>query len=372
MADKIWQHNPDAYIILEHLAVNTEEKELAEYRADEGKGMMLWGKMTDPYNQLTMGYSENSNISAIYHETRGWSAPRLVGYMESHDEERLMVKNMLYGNATSSYSAKDSLTALSRMRAANILFYTIPGPKMLWQFGELGYDYSINYCSDGTINESCRISPKPVRWGYQHESPRRRLYDHTRDLIRLRKNYDLFTTGTVTMPAGSGLIKQLILRNDPYTATPFTAEEMNAVIVANFDLVATDVTVEFPHSGTWYDYYGKSASFDVTGATTSVSLLPGGYKLFTDVPIESTLITASEEKIENMVSVYPNPVGEKLVVTSANTEVKQVSLFTGYGQRIPLEKMGDGTWDVRHVVAGLFIAEVKTTAGVHRVKIIKK
>ena len=23
-------------------------------------------------------------------------------------------------------------------------FLTVPGPKMIWQFGELGYDYSIN------------------------------------------------------------------------------------------------------------------------------------------------------------------------------------------------------------------------------------
>jgi hypothetical protein len=42
MADQMWAHTPDAIIILEHFADNTEEKELASYRSGEGKGMMLW------------------------------------------------------------------------------------------------------------------------------------------------------------------------------------------------------------------------------------------------------------------------------------------------------------------------------------------
>ena len=38
----------------------------------------------------------------------------------------------------------------------------MPGPRMLWQFEELGYDYSINTCTDGvTVNEDCRIAPSP-------------------------------------------------------------------------------------------------------------------------------------------------------------------------------------------------------------------
>lgn len=36
-------------------------------------------------------------------------------------------------------------TALKRMQQAAAFFFTIPGPKMIWQFGELGFDYSIEY-----------------------------------------------------------------------------------------------------------------------------------------------------------------------------------------------------------------------------------
>ena len=64
--------------------------------------------------------------------------------MESHDEERLMYKNLTFGYAAGGYSTKDKNTALSRVEAAASMFLTVPGPKMIWQFGELGYDVSID------------------------------------------------------------------------------------------------------------------------------------------------------------------------------------------------------------------------------------
>ncbi|MEO5599555.1 MAG: alpha-amylase family glycosyl hydrolase, partial [Cyclobacteriaceae bacterium] len=325
MADKIWAHSPEAYVILEHLSVNAEEKELAEYRADEGKGMMLWGKMTEQYNQLTMGYEENSDITGAHHQSRGWTVPHLVGYMESHDEERLMVKDIIYGKVSASYSAKDTLTSLSRIRAASTLFYIIPGPKMLWQFGELGYDFSINYCTDGSNNESCRVSAKPVKWDYREESRRIKLYDHVRDLLRLRNNFDVFRDGSVTISPGSSLVKQITLKNNPYTAAPTNPDEMNAVAFANFDVVEKVVQVQFPHTGTWYDYYGGAASFDVGGPTASVTVSPGGYKLFTDVPIVPTIITGSEPSVKRTLTFYPNPVYDRLTIQSENNAIIDVS-----------------------------------------------
>ncbi|MEO7174609.1 MAG: alpha-amylase family glycosyl hydrolase, partial [Saprospiraceae bacterium] len=131
MADAIWSHSPDIYVCLEHLGDNPEEKELADY------GMMLWGKMTDPYNEATMGYP--SDLTWSSYKARGWSNANLIVYMESHDEERLMYKNIAYGNTSGSYSTKDPITALWRMGMGMSLFLAIPGPKMVWQFGELGY-----------------------------------------------------------------------------------------------------------------------------------------------------------------------------------------------------------------------------------------
>src|SRR5687768_8301054 len=279
MADKIWEHTPEAYIILEHLSVNSEEKELAEYRSGEGKGMMLWGKMSEQYNQLTMGYPENSDITGVHHERRAWNVPHLIGYMESHDEERLMVKNILYGKANPSYSVKDTLTSLSRMRAANTLFYLIPGPKMLWQFGELGYDYSINYCPDGTIKSDCRVSAKPVKWDYRSDVNRYQLYTHIAELNALRKKHKVFTQGSATFSGNTTLTKHVELKGIRYTATPATDDQMNAVLVGNFDMIEKNTSISFPHDGKWYDYYGDGMAINVTGGIITIPLSAGVYKL---------------------------------------------------------------------------------------------
>ena len=73
--------------------------------------------MNQPYNQLTMGYSSNSNISGMGHNSQNFNGLRLVGYAESHDEERLMYNNLEFGASNSNYDITDLNTALSRMPA---------------------------------------------------------------------------------------------------------------------------------------------------------------------------------------------------------------------------------------------------------------
>lgn len=372
MADKIWANFPDAYVILEHLAVNSEEKELAEYRSGEGKGMMLWGNLNNAYLQSAMGYATDSDFSGVYYGNRTWSAPRLVSYMESHDEERMMYKNLAFGNISGTYSVKDLATALKRARAAATIFYTIPGPKMLWQFGELGYDYSINYCEDGTISDGCRTYPKPVVWDYLQNDKRAGLKSHIADLLRIRNSYDVFTSGTATLSVGStSLEKQVVLKNSPYTATPANTDEMNAVVVVNFDVTSKTTTVNFPHTGTWYDYYGKGAEITVSGASLGVSLQPGEYKLYTDVAIGSPQIITGVERNEVSLSIYPNPAKRTLTIAS-ESPVLSVSLTTMQGVKIKPVRISDESWDISQLAPGLYIADVETRSGKVKVKVIKQ
>lgn len=372
MADKIWANFPDAYVILEHLAVNSEEKELAEYRSGEGKGMMLWGNLNNAYLQSAMGYATDSDFSGVYYGNRTWSAPRLVSYMESHDEERMMYKNLAFGNISGTYSVKDLATALKRSRAAATIFYTIPGPKMLWQFGELGYDYSINHCEDGTISDGCRTYPKPVVWDYLQNDKRAGLKSHIADLLRIRNSYDVFTSGTATLSVGStSLEKQVVLKNSPYTATPANTDEMNAVVVVNFDVTSKTTTVNFPHTGIWYDYYGKGAEITVSGASLGVSLQPGEYKLYTDVAIGSPQIITGVEQNEVSLSIYPNPAKRTLTIAS-ESPVLSVSLTTMQGVRIKPIRISDESWDISQLAPGLYIADVETRSGKVKVKVIKQ
>ena len=373
MADKIWAHTPDAYVILEHFAQSQEEKELTEYKADQGKGMMVWGNLNYAYRQNAAGFTDGSDVSSIYHKNRGWGYPHIVGYMESHDEERMMYTNLKSGNSSGSYSVKNKNTALNRVQGAFVYFLTIPGPKMLWQFEELGYDYSINHCTNGSVSDACRLDPKPVKWTYKDESARQRVFDVVSDLNRLRKTYPVFSTGDATLFSGTASVKQLVLKSVPYTTTPVSANEMNVVVVVNFDVVEKTQNVSFPHTGTWFSYYGYGSSLTVTGNSVSMTLQPGEYKMFTDVQITNEIITdvVYEEEAEAGIRVFPNPTEGILSVASAD-EIQYLKLVSPNGMVYSPARLSADQWDIRTVAPGLYIVEVKKSQTTARVKIIKK
>src|SRR5690606_38654070 len=126
-ADFLWELDPEFYVILEHFADNDEEKELSS------RGMMLWGNMNTQTAQGSMGYG-GSDISNAYYGNRQWGEPHLVAYMESHDEERIMRRNLVSGNSAPGYDIKELNTALGRIELVTTLFHLIPGPKLIWQF----------------------------------------------------------------------------------------------------------------------------------------------------------------------------------------------------------------------------------------------
>ncbi len=271
MASKIWSHTPDAWVILEHFADNAEEKILAEY------GMMLWGNLNYSYNQNTIGLAGSSDFTWIYHGTRGWSVPHAVGYMESHDEERLMYRNLTQGISFSGYNVKDPTTAIERMKAISALFYTIPGPKMLWEFGELGYDIS--------IDQGGRVSAKPIKWDYLSDPVRKKLNQVTETLIKLKKTYPIFSTSDVTFGGMTTLQKQMMLKAVPFTTAPSGTADMSAVIVGNFDVSEKSIAVNFPHTGNWYHYYSGGDVLNITNTTTSITLQPGEARIYTNVAL---------------------------------------------------------------------------------------
>ncbi|MBS1680133.1 MAG: T9SS type A sorting domain-containing protein [Bacteroidetes bacterium] len=370
MANVLWSKFPDAYIILEHFAENSEETVLANYQVNQGQGMMLWANFNYAYGQNTMGFSSGANISGMYYGNRGWTAPRAVGYMESHDEEREMYRNLNFGNVGGSYSVKNLSTALQRMKTAAVMFYTIPGPKMLWEFGELGYDFSINTCQDGSVNSNCRLDPKPVHWDYLQDPNRASLHDHISDLLRLRKNYNVFSsTGTAQLSL-SGLVHQMTLKNNPYTATPADSSQMNVQIAANFDVGGSALTITFPHAGTWYDYYNNSASVDVSSGSLSLIMDPGSFKLYTDVKIKRPQVITAITDEPTEISMYPNPASGLLRVQSESriTKLQAVKIT---GEALTPARVDENSWDVSTLQPGLYIIEVITNQGVVRKKLIK-
>ncbi len=154
MADQIWARKNNALVILEHLAENSEETTLANH------GIFLWGIMHGAYEQAAMGNTGNSDLNWGVYLSRGWNEPNLVTYAESHDEERIMYTIKLNGQSFADYNIRNQNTALDRIELNSVFFLPLPGPKMIWQFGERGYDLSINRCPDGSVNNNCRTDRK--------------------------------------------------------------------------------------------------------------------------------------------------------------------------------------------------------------------
>jgi len=377
MCNVIWSHTPNAYVILEHFAVNSEETVLANYRDTENLGMMLWENYNGPYSQNSMGYVSMSDFSATYYVNKGWDKPHEVSYMESHDQERLMYDNLTYGNVAGNYKVTTLDTALARMKAANVIFIPIPGPKMIWQFGELGYDKSIELCTDGTLNSDCNTDDKPVLWNYATVPQRKDLYNHVADLIRLRKTFPVFTQGTANVSSGSTSLMQTIeLKNKPFTSTPTDSTQMNVTIVANMDVTPQTAFVNFSHTGTWYDYYSPGTKIQVTDTLQSIGLLPGHFKLYTDVsikyPVVSTVVTGIEEAMNQDVVLYPNPTGEILNAEIENTSISALSVMTLQGTKITPSRVSENSWNVKDLAPGFYIVEVLTPQKEYRIKVIKK
>ncbi len=323
MADKIWEYVPDTYVILEHLAEDKEEKELASY------GMLMWANANHNFNEATMGYhgGSNSNISWTYYKNRNWSVPHMVAYMESHDEERLMVKNLLYGKGTGNYNVKTLSTALERMKAAGAFLFLIPGPKMIWQFGEMGYDVS--------INEGGRLGEKPLKWHYLSDVNRKNLYDTWSALIHLKKRYAVFnSTETELKTWLSSSVKKI----------KYTHPEMNAFLAGNFDVEQKEVELELASPGKWYNVFlGDSIDFD--SEKPKIILRPGTFILLTDQLVDfpkkniTHLQTEDESRqpmFFHLFPNYPNPFNPSTTIKYQTLEPSQVtvSVHNVKGQKI--------------------------------------
>ena len=355
-ADHIWSVNEDAVVIFEHLSDWDEEKVLAEH------GIQLWRNVNHEYRTAVGGGT--GNFGNMYS-----TAPfgGFVGYMESHDEERICygagadassvtwgicgtltdwtsditlvkdgaffsAKNVTfkaddmfkirgngqwndafnYGASTKGYKlplntgyaltlgsgsqdmavpaagtydvyfsldaemvwlmssgqrpadpsvapgggeSEDALTvAMRRAGASAAFFLTVPGPKMIWQFGEIGYDYSIDY--------NDRTGEKPVVTDqYMAVPARKALYDTYASLLKFRReNPRFFDKDAKFEWTPSGALKKITCSVDGKTFH----------VVGNFGKSTASYSVP---TGSWTDYISGTA---VSG---TISLKEGEFKL---------------------------------------------------------------------------------------------
>lgn len=154
-------------------------------------------------------------------------------------------------------AAEDPLTvAMRRAGASAAFFLTVPGPKMIWQFGEIGYDYSIDY--------NDRTGEKPVVTDqYMAVPARKALYDTYAALLKFRRENPRFFDSDASFTwTPSGNLKKITC----------TVDGKSFHVVGNFDKNQTSYTVP---SGTWTDY--------INGGTVSgnITLKEGEFRLLT-------------------------------------------------------------------------------------------
>ena len=240
----------DAFVVLEHFCDTREETELAQ------AGLHLWRNMNNAYCQSGMGWEDESAFTSLYEKEPAW-----VGYMESHDEERVAYKQKTYGN----YDFKANLaTRMDQLEVNAAFFLTVPGPKMVWQFGEMGYDVS--------IEENGRTGRKPLHWEYLEDADRKSLHDTYVHLAELRNAApELFdATGTFTWKvAVTNWANGRILYSESVTGKKL-------MVMGNFTNAAINVSLP-AEGGDWRNYMtGETETL-----TGSVSLPAHGYVVYT-------------------------------------------------------------------------------------------
>ena len=345
-ADTQWNIDPNFYVIFEHLGGNTEETEWINYRLSEGKGIMVWGNHNGNYGEATKGNNAGgaSDFSWVSYKNRGWSVPANVSYMESHDEERLMYKNLQEGASSGSYNIQNMATALDRVEMAGAFYFTIPGPKMIWQFGELGYDIS--------IDQNGRTGNKPILWSYLADNNRKKIYDTWSKLIKLKQKYEIFETSDFTLDVGNsnGL-------NKIHLTDPSASEIKNVVIIGNFGVTTQSISPFFQQTGTWYNLLEDNSTINVTNTTANISLAPGEFRVYASSP--ATLSTDEIIANDNLFKIYPNPTKSHFALSK---EVLETNIYDVTGKRVKQyskEIIKSNFYEVSDLKRGIYFIQIK-------------
>ena len=346
-ADNQWEIDSNFYVIFEHLGQDPEEKEWVNYRLSEGKGIMLWGNQNYNYRQAAAGNTSQSNFSNVSYKNRNWPAPANISYMESHDEERLMVESLTAGKATSTYNIKTLTTALKRQELAGAFFFTVPGPKMIWQFGEFGYDFNIDY--------NGRIGNKPIKWDYFEVQERKNVYNTWSKLIQLKLKYDIFETSDFTIDLGNtNGLKKIQL-----TSTG-AADIQYINIIGNFGITTQNINPIFQKTGTWYDVLDNNQTINVSNTNNLISLAPGEFKIYAN----NTATLSNEDLfLSDDVVVYPNPVSSSFNINIATNNIiiydvngKKIKEFSGNFN-------ADSSFSIEGIKKGFYLLKVSNKDG---------
>lgn len=335
----------DVMFILEHFTNNDEETALANY------GMYLWRNVNNAFSQAAMGYQAQSDFSGMNSLPRRW-----VGFAESHDEERNFFKAKAYGSGT---IKTDSITRINRV-PLNIAFTTLtPGPKMIWQFGEMGYDISIDSLGGRTAEKPSALG---TDLNYLNVPVRKAAYDSSSKIISLRKTYsNAFTNGNYSLQ----------IATSDWNAgrrIALTHADLNLVVLGNFNASGSATTSpSFTKTGTWYELL-TGEELNVSNVNMTINVPAGGVKIYTDRKIDSSIENSIVS--ENGYNIYPTVTTGKVYVTPSTGE-NAVYIYNMQGSFIKTVKNATEI-DITDSPNGVYLFKINGTDGASAYKVIKE
>ena len=254
----------DAVMICEHF-VDDENYELGN------AGILVWRNMNHSYTKAMkrdLSQADFTGTTNTFDGSTGmmndWQKfGMLVGFQESHDEQRTNYEGQwdYEGNSI------DFATRIERAKLNAAFFLLSPGPKMIWQFGEIGYDISIEDNGGRTNKKPCKTAE------YMAIAERKALYDTYAMILKFRKDNPRFFDYDVNFRWYVGSSEQtgryLFARN---------GDGQHFALFGNFGTGSQTIGVSLPEGvENWYQYDNSNAVW--TGQNHSPTMAEGQFYL---------------------------------------------------------------------------------------------
>ena len=291
-----------------------------------------------------------------------------VSYTLSHDEQRPFWRAKQYGNGT---VKSNENVRLARVPAVVAMCVMLNGPQMIYQFDELGYDYS--FCSNATGSagnnndkvpygtpqpQPCHdtdAKPIPESLGWYQKANRMNAYQKLGQIIQLRTR--LAPTVFASNPISSDLA-----HGRPLRSVIWGTGNSRIFVLANIG--TTTQSYSLPTGNNWYDYLAGSGSLLPGGQAMTIS--GGDVKVFTatkytlpTVP-NSYNFTVGIKEVEDQgnASVYPT-ITSSFVTIDADEEISDVRLMALSGQTYVPAYTAEGLVDLQDYDAGMYLLIVR-------------